>query len=282
MTFGGKLSKLRSEKNLTQDEVAKEVGISRRAYIAYEKDDVRPRNRETYRKIAKVLDCDINYLLVDEESALIGATAAISAFGVAISATAAPVGAIVALGTLLAVKKGFKKSKNNGVLSYNNDSLLQYERHQKKFRVTAIGIIYSELVTKGVSFQPDHTRFVDTLVSKPDERILILGQSISNWWLSFWSKDKELDNRVIISTSDRANVLFCRYVSAPADQARKASIVVDDNELFEALCAFKGNNSYRGNMSVILIDTENVKVVKEENIATYYENKEELDTFRIV
>lgn len=35
-------------------------------------------------------------------------------------------------------------------------------------------------------------------------------------------------------------------------------------------------------MSVILINTENVKVVKKENIATYYENKEELDTFRIV
>ena len=53
-----------------------------------------------------------------------------------------------------------------------------------------------------------------------------------------------------------------------------ASIVVDNLELYEAVLKFKGHNSYRGNLSVILVDTEAVAIVKEEVIATYCEGEE--------
>lgn len=67
MKFGEKLRKLRKEKGLTQAEVAKAVGIGRRSYVAYEQDGRYPRNRDTYGKLAEVLDCDVNYLYTEDE-----------------------------------------------------------------------------------------------------------------------------------------------------------------------------------------------------------------------
>lgn len=67
MQFGEKLKALRAEKNLSQVEVASRIGMSRRAYIAYEQDGVYPRKREIYYKLAEVLGCDPNYLLTEND-----------------------------------------------------------------------------------------------------------------------------------------------------------------------------------------------------------------------
>ena len=67
MRFGEKLKKLRTEKKLTQEGLAKMAGISRRAYIAYEQDGTYPRKRETYTLLAQALGCNVNYLLTEDE-----------------------------------------------------------------------------------------------------------------------------------------------------------------------------------------------------------------------
>lgn len=60
ITFGKKLKALRINQGLTQEEMASKLGISRRAYIPYEQDKTRPRNKETYRKIADILNYDVD------------------------------------------------------------------------------------------------------------------------------------------------------------------------------------------------------------------------------
>ncbi len=67
MKFGEKLTDLRTKKKLTQSEVARAVGISRRNYISYENEGRYPRNREIYYKLSELLDCDVNYLLTEDE-----------------------------------------------------------------------------------------------------------------------------------------------------------------------------------------------------------------------
>lgn len=62
MTFGRKLKTLRASKSLTQEEMASKLGLSRRAYLAYEQDKSKPRNEATYQKMADILDCDVNEL----------------------------------------------------------------------------------------------------------------------------------------------------------------------------------------------------------------------------
>ena len=67
MKFGEKLRKLRTEKDLTQEQVAQGVGITRRTYISYEQEGRYPRNRELYGKLAEFFGCPTDYLLTENE-----------------------------------------------------------------------------------------------------------------------------------------------------------------------------------------------------------------------
>lgn len=72
MKFGEKLKKLRTEKGLKQEEVATAVGISRRTYISYEQEGRYPRKRDVYAKLAKTLECEVNYLMTEDEEFVTG------------------------------------------------------------------------------------------------------------------------------------------------------------------------------------------------------------------
>jgi transcriptional regulator with XRE-family HTH domain len=67
MKFGEKLKKLRTEQSMTQDDVAKAIGVSRRTYISYEQEGRYPRKRDVYSKLAAAFDCNVNYLMTEDE-----------------------------------------------------------------------------------------------------------------------------------------------------------------------------------------------------------------------
>lgn len=66
MTLAEKLKKLRTEKGLTQDQLAKEVGVSLRTINGYEAGRY-PRTRKTYEKLASILECPVDYLYTQSE-----------------------------------------------------------------------------------------------------------------------------------------------------------------------------------------------------------------------
>lgn len=72
MKFGEKLKKLRTEKGLKQAEVAATVGVSRRTYISYEQEGRYPRKCDVYAKLAETLNCDVNYLMSENEELITG------------------------------------------------------------------------------------------------------------------------------------------------------------------------------------------------------------------
>jgi len=67
MKFGEKLRDLRKEKNMTQTELAKEIGVSLRTIISYENNNSYPKKRDVYSKLATFFNIDINYLLTEDE-----------------------------------------------------------------------------------------------------------------------------------------------------------------------------------------------------------------------
>ena len=71
MTFGEKLKELRIRKGWTQAELAHNIGKQRRAIIRYESGESYPR-REDYRRLAELLDVDVNYLLTEDEEFMSG------------------------------------------------------------------------------------------------------------------------------------------------------------------------------------------------------------------
>jgi len=66
MNFAQKLKDLRTEKNLTQEELAKKSGISIKSISRYELGETLPRTKKYYEKIANALDVDTDYFLSQE------------------------------------------------------------------------------------------------------------------------------------------------------------------------------------------------------------------------
>lgn len=62
MDFGTRLKKLRKEKEISQEDFAKQLGVSRSSVGNYETNQNMP-TAEILTKIASILDCSIDYIL---------------------------------------------------------------------------------------------------------------------------------------------------------------------------------------------------------------------------
>ncbi len=71
MTFGEKCRKFRTQRKLTQEQVATAVGISKRTYTYYESGEKYPRRVETIQKLADFFAVDRNRLLVEDDEYLV-------------------------------------------------------------------------------------------------------------------------------------------------------------------------------------------------------------------
>lgn len=65
MTIGEKISKLRKDQNLTQEQFAEILKVSRQAVSKWERDEAYP-DTEKLIRIGKIFDCSLDYLLKDE------------------------------------------------------------------------------------------------------------------------------------------------------------------------------------------------------------------------
>ena len=65
MTVGEKITKLRKEQNLTQEQFAEILKVSRQSVSKWERDDAYP-DTEKLIRIGKIFSCSLDYLLKDE------------------------------------------------------------------------------------------------------------------------------------------------------------------------------------------------------------------------
>ena len=68
MTFGEKVKAERTKLGMSQDELAAKIGVTRRIIGSYENDKSRPRGMERYKKLAEVLNVNVNYLLSEDDA----------------------------------------------------------------------------------------------------------------------------------------------------------------------------------------------------------------------
>ena len=78
MKFGEKLREKRDEHRLSQEVLAKKLGITRRTIVNYEQGVSYPSDREIYFKLAEILETDKFYFLTEDEEFL---TEAASRYG---------------------------------------------------------------------------------------------------------------------------------------------------------------------------------------------------------
>ena len=68
MTFGEKVRSLRKEKKMSQQELASMVGVSYRTIRFWEVEGRFPKQNVLYQKLADALQCDVSYLMSEDEA----------------------------------------------------------------------------------------------------------------------------------------------------------------------------------------------------------------------
>lgn len=267
---------LRTRQELTQEQVAEYVGISRRAYISYEQSNARPRKTETFQKLSEILNCDVEYLKDEKNfaSAIEGSFMDTMATVLVSALAPFPVRVTTQAANLYAKKALSEKSSNKKHLEPTNQLnrlLTLQEETLSQFKAIALGIIAETAAEKGISFQQTAIQNLKTAGDKPDACALLLNQPLSQWWFIFWTQVPQLEDTDLMTARDRAAMLMGRLVTMEPDSRRKISIVVDDADIAKELRKMKGANSFRGNLTVILINKKAVRIINE-NVISAYEN----------
>ena len=68
MTFGEKVKSLRTTKNMSQAQLAQELGVALRTVSGWENQNRYPKKHDLYQKLSDILGCDISYLMSEEDS----------------------------------------------------------------------------------------------------------------------------------------------------------------------------------------------------------------------
>lgn len=200
---------------------------------------------------------------------VVGATAAVAS-GALLSTMPllGPIGGIVSGMVAGAFTSASKNAKDRKALDEEdcNAILLQLEKKQRHFKTISWGLIRDLMTEIGCNWAPGA---LQDLVeeNKPDDYVLIKNNRIKEWWFTFWGKDSALDKLNIMSKEDRLTLLVGRFILTPVNDERKISIVTDDTELYEYASSLQGKTSYNGNLSIMLVDLDEIQVVAECNIA---------------
>ncbi len=165
-------------------------------------------------------------------------------------------------------KKNADSTKKEKAYDITTERIHALQKKNQQFSAIASGIVYSQLAQKGIRFRPGNKESLDYRLNEEDSVIFVEEEGIEEWVFSIVcmsDEDKEL-NGFIKKTAPNT---FMRFFFLPENKKRKISIVVNDEELYKVFAGFKGSNCYRGNVSVILVDEKQVRIVKEEYIAYY-------------
>lgn len=218
-------------------------------------------------------------------------------------ATSAAAGAAVLLGgigmlpatvgAMTAINLARKLSDENKAYAAE---IKQYQLKQKQFRATAFSIIYRALIESGFKIQEHLQSELEFLKEQPDvvedhfdvskqekaerwyltDTFVLEDDSISKWDFIYISDEVVDSIAKKTSYADLVNVVFERLVYTRPDPGN-TTVVLSNDDCFKEFIKLKDSNSLKKNLSVMLIDKENVQIKKEEVISTYSDH--EMRTF---
>ncbi|MBR3235057.1 MAG: helix-turn-helix transcriptional regulator [Atopobiaceae bacterium] len=296
MNRGEILRRKRKEKGYTQAEAAKGIGgVVLRSYNSYE-NGKEPRDKMFWARAAKFFDCDVeefgvsiseddaydSYYQADRQARTkklaaltTGSTLASLALGgpplaaVSFSLTMASYAAGVYMGRRKAMKEA---------LPEDDEALRKMLEKRERFIRKALSYLCMALTD--LEINPKRVRELPD--DGPDVILEVDTETIKSWWLCFEEGVVDKGDRETNFVNEiRARAALARFWNFAPSPERKASIVVEDESLYEMLTAQNGG-AYRGNLSAILVDTEDARIISEEFLATYEEGADEGTLMRIV
>lgn len=159
----------------------------------------------------------------------------------------------------------------------NNDMLVN---EQERDEAAAAGIIYRSLAENRITFYPAY-EIEGIRGIKPHIALNLSTDDSSSWWFFlFFQKIKEKNedhktpysfNHVVISWFRQA---ISKMIFIEPKEGRKISLVTNNTDGFKYWISLKGKISFKGDLSVILVDMNSYRVLKEEYLSHYYDNED--------
>lgn len=109
---------------------------------------------------------------------------------------------------------------------------------------------------------------------KPHVMLTISEQLIEEWWMDFLFCPNDYGMSVM-----QFRNLFGRLITLPPKEKRKFSYVTNNSKTFDRFIHYKGKLSYRGDLSIILVDTEKMCLLNEVYLAHYCENSTDSELY---
>lgn len=157
--------------------------------------------------------------------------------------------------------KAVVQSVKERAIYYNPYNL--YSEESKRFKAISEGMIYAKLAMKGIIAVPAENRNpFQTDLSIQDQRV------------------KEYNIRYIFISQDTGieqivrNVIIKKLtplIALPLNSERKISFVTNSEEVYRQMSEMRGKMSFRGDLSVILADMDEVRLIKEIYLIHYNE-----------
>lgn len=215
-----------------------------------------PRGGVTYEQLIKAADTSKSY-----HAGMAAGIAVTEAALLAMGGTSAAV-----LGAGAALVSGLTGAKLREKKEKNDKKTVEVQR----FIATTNGIILGNLGVKGIAFQikTDGNRELD---NKFDTFLGIRDQDYDEWILRYLylSAEEEQYDLLIRETPRR---MVEELVFLPPSRRRKISIVTNCSKSYDYLLSYKEKIAFDGDLSVVLVDIEKVKLIKEDYIAHFRED----------
>ena len=278
--IGKEIEKLMIQNGLNQKQLSAASKLTEAAISNYLKGTRQP-NKTSLAKIAKALNTTPENLTKTSYSPL-GATTALRTLSIALSSAAmlSPalmIAAAISGAGALTLDELFSESKEKKKSTGDLDKiLLEYQKNLLRFQKISIAAIQTRLTDKKIEFSYNSGKNSQETRDQPDYSVDIYNEKIDSWWFIFFIDSTVIDNDFKVDKKNQAASLISKFALITPSNKRKMSIVINDKGLYDAICSYKGNIAYKGNLSVILIDENEIDIKNEDNIAYYGDENDEL------
>lgn len=172
-------------------------------------------------------------------------------------------GATSALGATIAKSNA---NKTRGV-----DQVEEYLNEVQRFSAISNGILFSLLAQKGILFQ-QKTKIKERIIDNQiDVYLKISNQVYSEYIIRYFYVASEINENQTILESGAKRMIEELMFTHPLKE-RKISLVTDSRQAFEYLQSKINEIAYKGNLSVILLDTQKVEFIDEIVLTTFDES----------
>lgn len=168
----------------------------------------------------------------------------------------------------------------------DSDEYIEYRRRhfreldimRERFGKVAKGLILQNLIEKQIQFtMSDEGTGMRGI--RADIIVELTGQPVDSWWFDFrWVRTG--DGRPMNGSFINARTILGNLIFVTPDPRRKYSIVISSKNDYDFIKGYADKLSFRGELSIILIDEENYSLVEETYLSHYdYKNEQDLTLY---